>query len=184
MPKPELTKKLLADTLKKLSLRKHIDKISISEIVEEAGLNRQTFYYHFRDKQELICWIFDTDMASLTDKNHNNTLIDDIVVHIYSERSFYIAALTSEAQNNLREHLYSSCYNRCMEELSFLHESNAIDDETMVLFVRFFTHAVVGILVEWAQGGMQLDSTQFLEAYAPVLTELLLTVMKSYANEK
>ena len=74
MPKPELTKKLIADTLKKLASGKHLDKISISEIVDAAGLNRQTFYYHFQDKQELICWIFDTDIATLTDKKQNNTL--------------------------------------------------------------------------------------------------------------
>ena len=36
-------------------MNKRLDKISISEIVGAAGLNRQTFYYHFRDKQELIC---------------------------------------------------------------------------------------------------------------------------------
>jgi len=181
MPKPERTKMLLADTLKKLSAHKHLDKISISEIVEEAGLNRQTFYYHFRDKQELICWIFDTDMASLTDKNHNDTLIDDIVVHIYSERSFYIDALTSEAQNNLREHLFASCYRRCLDELSPLLGSKTMDEKALVMFVRFFTHAVVGTLVEWAQNGMPTDSTQFLEEFAPVLTELLFSVVKNYA---
>ena len=42
MPKPELTKKLLADTLKKLISQKPLDKISVGEIVDAAGLNRQT----------------------------------------------------------------------------------------------------------------------------------------------
>ncbi|MEA5068147.1 MAG: TetR family transcriptional regulator, partial [Christensenellaceae bacterium] len=69
MSKPELTKQLLASTLKKLASGKHLDKISISEIVAAAGLNRQTFYYHFQDKQELICWIFDTDIARIMDEH-------------------------------------------------------------------------------------------------------------------
>jgi len=77
MAKPELTKQLIAQTLKKLMLNTPLDKISVQEIVDACGLNRKTFYYHFRDKQDLVCWIFDTEFASLTDANHNNSVLDE-----------------------------------------------------------------------------------------------------------
>jgi len=182
MPKPELTKKLIADTLKKLASDKHLDKISISEIVDAAGLNRQTFYYHFKDKQELICWIFDTDVASLTDKKQNNTLLDDIVEYIYSLQEFYIDALTSAVQNNLREHLFKYSYSRCMDELLSILGERHMDEKLLNLFGCFFAHAVVGILVQWAQEGMQTDSIQFLEECVPILKEQLVSVVESYAN--
>jgi len=47
MAKPELTKQLIAQTLKKLMLNTPLDKISVQEIVDACGLNRKTFYYHF-----------------------------------------------------------------------------------------------------------------------------------------
>ena len=184
MPKPELTKQLIADTLKKLASGKHLDKISISEVVETAGLNRQTFYYHFQDKQELICWIFDTDIAGLTDKKQNNTLLDDIAEYIYSEKEFYIDALTSEMQNNLREHIYKVCYDRCMEELLSILGNRKLDEKVLILISRFFTHAVTGNLVQWAQEGMKVSDMQFLEEFSPIIKEELASIVERYINGK
>ena len=44
------TKSALADAMKKLMVRKSFAKISISDLCEECGLNRKSFYYHFKDK--------------------------------------------------------------------------------------------------------------------------------------
>ena len=183
MPKPELTKKLIADALKKLSAHKHLDKISISEIVDTAGLNRQTFYYHFQDKQELVCWIFDTDVISLADKTQNAVLLSDIVGHLYSEKNFYIYALTSEVQNNLREHLFKYCYRRCTEELLIILGSRKADEKALHMVAEFFTHAIVGSLVRWAQEGMKTDNKQFVGDYGPFLKGQLVFSVNYYADD-
>ena len=89
MAKPELTKQLMANTLKSLMQAVPLDKINVQDIVRACGLNRKTFYYHFRDKQELICWIFDKEFADLKDWNRNNTIIDELVDHLRSNKDFY-----------------------------------------------------------------------------------------------
>lgn len=43
------TKRALAASFKKLLAQRGIDKITVKDIVEECGVNRQTFYYHFHD---------------------------------------------------------------------------------------------------------------------------------------
>lgn len=184
MSKPELTKQLMADTLKKLASDKHLDKITISEIVNESGLNRQTFYYHFTDKQELICWIFDTEVAILTDKNNNNTLLDDVAEYIYSEKEFYTDALTSEVQNNLREHIYRVCHTRCLKKLLSILGSRQMDEKVLEVCARFFTHAIVGNFVQWAQEGMEINNMQFLEEYAPFINEQLVLFVERYAKDE
>ena len=182
MPKPELTKKLIADTLKKLASGKHLDKISVSEIVNTAGLNRQTFYYHFQDKSDLICWIFDTDFAALTDKNENNTLLDDMVEYMYSEKEFYIDALTSTMQNNLREHFYKVWYKQCIDAFLSMLDKRTMDEKAIIMFACLFTNALTGSLVQWAQEGMQADDIPFLEEYVPMFRELLVAVVENYAK--
>ncbi len=47
----------LAEALKKLMKEKSLHKITIQDIVEESGLTRQSFYYHFHDICEIIEWI-------------------------------------------------------------------------------------------------------------------------------
>ncbi len=50
----DLTKKAIAEGLKELCHHKDFNKISVRDITEQCGLNRQTFYYHFQDKYELL----------------------------------------------------------------------------------------------------------------------------------
>ena len=58
MSSSAITKSALCDSLKKLCEQKPFDKISISDITGECGLNRQSFYYHFQDKYELLSYIY------------------------------------------------------------------------------------------------------------------------------
>lgn len=64
------TKQWIAETMKKLMTKKPLDKIRVTEICREAEIERPTFYYHFRDKYELVAWIFcrrafETDILSI-----------------------------------------------------------------------------------------------------------------------
>ena len=55
------TKKALAAALKKMMEVKPIDKITVKDLVEICGVNRQTFYYHFDDVYDLLEWVFEED---------------------------------------------------------------------------------------------------------------------------
>ena len=52
----QITKRAMVASLKNLLLKKPLNKITISDITEECGVNRMTFYYHFQDVFELIEW--------------------------------------------------------------------------------------------------------------------------------
>ena len=53
----EITKRALATSLKKLLSQKELTKISIKDITDDCGIQRQTFYYHFTDIYDLVEWI-------------------------------------------------------------------------------------------------------------------------------
>ena len=52
---------LLAESLKELTIKQPIEKITIKEITDKAGVIRLTFYNHFQDKYELLEWIIRTE---------------------------------------------------------------------------------------------------------------------------
>lgn len=60
-----MTKKALSASLKKLMEQKTLDKISIREIIEDCGVNRKTFYYHFEDIYDLLKWIFEEEAIEI-----------------------------------------------------------------------------------------------------------------------
>ena len=52
-----LTKKALENSLKKMLLKKKVNKITVEDLTNDCGINRMTFYYHFHDIYELIEWV-------------------------------------------------------------------------------------------------------------------------------
>ena len=59
------TKKDLAAALKKLMARKPINKITVRELVDECGMNRNSFYYHFDDIYGLFKWMVEAEAVSI-----------------------------------------------------------------------------------------------------------------------
>ena len=64
----QITKNALAASLKKLLSKKELSKITITNITEECGVNRQTFYYHFKDIYDLLEWIFTNESIEIKSK--------------------------------------------------------------------------------------------------------------------
>lgn len=79
------TKEIFAQSFKKLSAQKSVEKISVREIINDCGFSKTTFYNHFRDKYDLIAWIYSTEaekiMRKVDFKNYiwKNTLADWII---------------------------------------------------------------------------------------------------------
>ena len=66
----ERTKIWIAEKMRKLMEKKSIEKIRVTEICRAAEIERPTFYYHFRDKYDLVAWMiftsaYDTDIISV-----------------------------------------------------------------------------------------------------------------------
>ena len=66
----EITKLWIANKMRELMKYKSIDKIRVTGICKAAGIERPTFYYHFKDKYDLVAWMFfqeayDTDVISV-----------------------------------------------------------------------------------------------------------------------
>lgn len=57
-------KKDIADAYERLACRIDPDKISVKMLVEECGISRQAFYYHFQDLIDVMFYIVDRDMES------------------------------------------------------------------------------------------------------------------------
>lgn len=55
------TEKMLAESLKKLLKELPLEKISVQKLVDDCGVNRKTFYYHFDSMDDLLGWTLETD---------------------------------------------------------------------------------------------------------------------------
>ena len=107
MADSNITKKALAAALKELMEEKAFEKIRVGDICDKCDMNRKSFYYHFKDKYDLVNWIFDTEFIKGAYKKTYNDIFDllaDICQFFYDNRSFYRKALCIKGQNSFSDH--------------------------------------------------------------------------------
>ena len=153
-----ITKKAIADSLKILTREKTFDKISVKDISEKCGINRQTFYYHFVDKFDLLEWIYQTE---LLDPNMEGVDFDNWYVKLKNtletmrtDKRFYINTI-NHTENYIQRYLVEQAgawFQRAIDELD---EHTRVDSQQRAFISRFFAYGVCGTIIEWASGGMQ-----------------------------
>ena len=77
------TKRAMADALKKLMTQKPLDKITIQELMEQCGMKRQNFYYHFEDIYDLLRWMFQEEAVSLLEQREGALLWQEGLLQLF-----------------------------------------------------------------------------------------------------
>lgn len=142
----EVMKLWIADKMKDLMKKKSIDKIRITEICEAAEIERSTFYYHFRDKYELVAWIFfqAADRTNVID-------IHDAAAgmkQMKNDMLFYKRAYEDTSQNALWQYMleyFVQKYTALAKERS----GEATLDTQLLFSIRLYCYGAVGMTKEW-----------------------------------
>lgn len=118
-------------------------------------MNRKSFYYHFKDKYDLVNWIFDTEFIALVKENSPEAdsytyqerwaFIEKICRYFYQNHSFYRKALQIRGQNSFRDHFREYIQPLLAVRISHLFGQEQMDQFTL----DFFTDAVLGSMERW-----------------------------------
>ena len=163
MSDSNITKNALAASMKKMMRRRPFEKISVSDICMDCGINRKSFYYHFRDKYDLVNWIFFVGFLGEMDLSRYQTgwdWLEDICEYFYREREFYRAALKIEGQNSFRDYLVETIE----PVIRFFVQDTLPEDGDDGFYLTFLCDAFLTSLVRWLSGGysQEMDAAQFL----------------------
>lgn len=159
MPSAKITQTAIANAMKQLMKVKPFDDISVNDIIKECGISRKTFYYHFKDKYDVVNWIFNTDVV---DSILESTTLDNwadgslkLCRYIYDNRTFYTNAVNVAGQNSFIEYL-SNLTRMQVEKLSTQACGNrAVDQNDKDFMIEFFYNAFIGVFTTWINSGMK-----------------------------
>ena len=165
MADSNVTKRALAAALRELMEKEPFDKIQIAQICERCDMNRKSFYYHFRDKYDLMNWIFDTDFIAFTKESVSLLwpedrweLIERICEYFYENRRFYRNALQVKGQNSFSDHLREYCRPLVRARISSLVDDEAADD----FAIDFFSDALICAIERWLLDKECMPPEQFV----------------------
>lgn len=103
----------LSNSLQEL-LSENIDlkDISIQDITSKSNVSRATFYRHFKDKLDLVNWIFETFNKDIQEKykidNNFRQLSIDTSTMMYNNKNFFKKIFEYEGQNSFTDYYRKS----------------------------------------------------------------------------
>lgn len=161
MADSNITKKALAAALKQLMEEKPFEKINVGDICERCEMNRKSFYYHFKDKYDLVNWIFDTELIALVnDKAYDNIweAMPVLSYYFYNNRNFYRKALCITGQNSFLEHFQSLLFPVIASRFREIFN----EKEVMDFQITFVADAVVMAFQRWIVDNSAISPEEFM----------------------
>ncbi|MGC6174342.1 TetR/AcrR family transcriptional regulator C-terminal domain-containing protein [Lacrimispora sp. 38-1] len=155
-----ITKRAIAEALKQICKEKPFDKISISDITAVCGLNRQTFYYHYQDKYELLSWIYyNENFAAIADDislENWSEKIYELLNNMRREKVFYMNTI-KEQEHTFESYLYEMTKALFSEAIEVLDEKGRLTYEERDFDAGFYAYGLCGVIMEWVKEGMKME---------------------------
>lgn len=175
---------LLAESFKELALKQPIEKITIKEITDKAGVIRPTFYNHFQDKYELLEWIISTELLEPVEPLIQNGMINEALILLFTsierEKEFYMKASHLEGQNS-----FNSIAQICVERVLLSVIENTTDGKkqkyawlTPKRIAEYYAQSMCYVVITWIQSGMTISAKELAETYKYIINRSMEDILK------
>lgn len=184
----QITKRALEESLKKMLLKKPINKITISDITEDCGINRMTFYYHFKDIYDLVEWSCVEDAARALDgKKTYDTWqqgFQQIFQAVLDNKPFVQNVYQSVNREQVETYLYSLTHNLLIGVIEEKAVGMQVRDEDKEFIADFFKFAFVGLMLDWIRNGMKKDPQQIIDRLSILIEGDITRALNKYRIDK
>ena len=160
-----ITKKAIAEGMKEILKIKTFDKVTVSDITKHCGLNRQTFYYHFQDKFDLVDWIYYNDLIAvvvkdLTFENWDEKIMQ-MLITIKNNDYFYENTLKASVEDEFRLYLFRVTSELFFDIISSVIPNMKLENKELRFIADFYAYGIIGIIISWVQRGMK-ETPQYI----------------------
>ena len=169
------TKTLFADTLQDMMRTTTLQKIRVKDLCQNCGAERQSFYYHFKDKHDLVAWIFMRDYQSaFADGNGAYGMEHTALVlrRIKEKSGFYKKAFADRSQNAIQQYIVEYFTKLGEDMIVKAFGENALTIEARFA-VKGHSFACLGHTMEWLEGKSDYTPEEFARLQYQIMPELL-----------
>jgi probable dihydroxyacetone kinase regulator len=155
----DITKRAMSASLKKLLLQKPLKDITVGDITDDCGVNRQTFYYHFQDLADLIEWtcLEDSDVVLKGKKDYDTWQEGFLEIFnlMLQDKAFINNIYHSVSLETLEDYLYKITYPLLKDVVDEVAKGMEVREEDKKFIADFYKFAFVGVVLNWIKGGMK-----------------------------
>lgn len=174
---------LLAGSFKELACERSIEKITIKEITERAGVIRPTFYNHFQDKYELLEWIIMHEVLDPIRPLVEAGMVDEALTLIFTaiqkDKEFYIRACRLEGQNSF-ENTVRNCIQKILMEIMKDHAVFRAPKNLWITpehIAKYYAQSMCYVVVTWIRDAMPIPPKEMVAAYDYIIRHSMQDVL-------
>ena len=184
----QVTKHAIENSFKKLLSHKTLDKITISDITDDCGINRMTFYYHFKDIYDLIEWICVEDAKqALGDKKTYDTWQEgclQIFEVVLENKQFFLNVYRSISREQVEIYLYKLVYSLLIDVVEEKAKGMSIRQEDKEFIANFYKYAFVGLMLDWVRNDMKADPKKIVTEISTLISGSMSAALERYRTDK
>ena len=169
----QVTKRALEASLKKLLLEKPLPKITVSDITEDCGINRMTFYYHFKDIYDLVEWSCQEDASrALAGKKTYETWqqgLLQIFEAVLDNKPFILNVYRSVSREQVETYLYKLTYDLLEGVVEEQAQGMSVRQEDKDFIATLYKYMFVGLMLDWVKSDMKGDPHTMVERLEQVV---------------
>lgn len=158
----QYTRNLIRETFIKELNQHPLNKVTVTKIVEECEINRNTFYYYYKDIYEVLTEVFEMELKKVIEE-YNETLS--------WEESFILATRFAKENKAAVYHIYYSLKREELETYILNVAGNVMERYVsqmakgmnvslydQKLIASFYQCALTQMVLQWIASGMKSDS--------------------------
>ena len=170
---------MFADELEEMMAVTPLSKVRVRDLCARCAVERRVFYYHFKDKYDLVAWMFERDYAQAADGRapYSAELYTEAHRRLWERCGFYRRAFEEDSQNAIWRYLLQFSVDANEQALKRYLGVSALSRE-LAFEARHFAYGNVGCVVEWLSGGIKATPAQLA---AEMFACMPATLRKAYA---
>lgn len=175
---PVNMKNIIANTFLVMAKQKPVDKITVKSLIEECGISRQTFYYHFQDIVEVIEWSLEQateDMLERSLKAESPEEALAVLIAASGENSVLIRKLMNSQKREEIEKLFVQATRTYLQQMIQKKREFPLNYSDMEVALDFWSFGITGVLFQYCSQS-QVEPKKLAEQICRLLPANLKTI--------
>lgn len=147
--------------VKKLLLKKPLDKITINDLTTDCGISRMAFYYHFKDIYDLVEWscLEDATQALQGKKTYETWQegLQQIFEAVLENKPFIMNVYHSVSREQIETYLFHLTHDLLYGVVQEKAKGTGISEADQSFIADFYKYSFTGVMLDWIKDGMKVD---------------------------
>ena len=170
----QVTKRALEQSLKNLLLKKPLTKITVSDIAADCGINRMTFYYHFKDIYDLVEWACLEDAKRALDEKKTCDTWQQGLLQIFEavqqNKPFILNVYRCVHREQVEKYLQPLVDHLLLDIIQEKSGEMTVRDEDKQFIAQIYSYIFIGLMLDWIKEDMREDPQNIVYRLAKLIT--------------